>query len=254
MMGTNGKALAGRCALITGGASGLGLAMARAFRAAGATVAILDVDPAAEDRAAELGEAIAMCGSVGRRADVVAAFDATVAHFGRVDIAVANAGVSQNRPTLEVAEEEWDRVIDINLTGAFLTMQEAGRRMVPQGSGSIMVTSSLYGVVAAPERVGYCVSKAGVAMMAKVLAIEWAKYGVRVNAIAPGYVHTPLVEDLATRGRLDVSALERRTPIGRLVKPEEVAQVATFLASDAASAITGQVVTADGGWTAYGYI
>lgn len=253
-MSTNGKSLASRCALVTGGASGLGLAMARAFRAAGATVAILDVDPAAKERAAELGEAIAVCGSVCQRADIVAAFDAAVARFGRVDIAVANAGVSQNRPTLEVADEEWDRVIDVNLTGAFLTMQEAGRRMVPQGSGSIMVTSSLYGVVAAPERVGYCVSKAGVAMMAKVLAIEWAKYGVRVNAIAPGYVRTSLVEDLATRGRLDIGALERRTPIGRLVKPEEIAQVATFLASDAASAITGQVVTADGGWTAYGYI
>jgi NAD(P)-dependent dehydrogenase (short-subunit alcohol dehydrogenase family) len=251
---TTGISLEGRCALVTGAASGLGLAMARAFRAAGATVAILDVDPAAKERAAELGDAIAVLGSVTERAEVAAAFDAAVARFGRIDIAVANAGVSQNRPTLDVADEEWDRVININLTGAFLTMQEAGRRMVPQGSGSIMVTSSLYGVVAAPERVGYCVSKAGVAMMAKVLAIEWAKYGVRVNAIAPGYVRTALVEDLAARGRLDVSALERRTPIGRLVEPEEIAQVAAFLASDAASAITGQVVTADGGWTAYGYV
>lgn len=253
-MSATGISLEGRCALVTGGASGLGLAMARAFRAAGATVAILDVDPAAKERAAELGDAIAVRGSVTERAEVAAAFDAAIARFGRIDIAIANAGVSQNRPTLELADEEWDRVIDINLTGAFLTMQEAGRRMVPQGSGSIMVTSSLYGVVAAPERVGYCVSKAGVAMMAKVLAIEWAKYGVRVNAIAPGYVRTALVEELAARGRLDVSALERRTPIGRLVKPEEIAQVATFLASDAASAITGQVVTADGGWTAYGYV
>ncbi len=253
-MSTTGISLEGRCALVTGAASGLGLAMARAFRAAGATVAILDVDPAAKERAAELGDAIAVLGSVTERAEVAAAFDAAVARFGRIDIAVANAGVSQNRPTLDVADEEWDRVININLTGAFLTMQEAGRRMVPQGSGSIMVTSSLYGVVAAPERVGYCVSKAGVAMMAKVLAIEWAKYGVRVNAIAPGYVRTALVEDLAARGRLDVSALERRTPIGRLVEPEEIAQVAAFLASDAASAITGQVVTADGGWTAYGYV
>ncbi len=253
-MSTPNRCLEDRCALVTGAATGLGLAMARAFRAAGASVVILDIDPLAGDRAAELGDAIAVRGSVTNRADVAAAFDAAVARFGRIDIAVANAGVSQNRPSLDVADDEWDRVIDVNLTGPFLTMQEAGRRMVPQGSGSIMVTSSLYGVVAAPERVGYCVSKAGVAMMAKVLAIEWAKYGVRVNAIAPGYVRTALVEDLAARGRLDVGALERRTPIGRLVKPEEIAQVATFLASDAASAITGQVVTADGGWTAYGYV
>jgi NAD(P)-dependent dehydrogenase (short-subunit alcohol dehydrogenase family) len=248
------ETLAGRCALVTGGASGIGLAMARSFREAGATVAILDLDPAAADRAAELGEAIAVTGSVTRREDVVAAFDAAEARFGKVDIAVANAGVSQNRPTLDVADEEWDRVIDVNLTGAFLTMQEAGRRMVKQGGGSILVTASLYGVVAAPERVGYCVSKAGVVMMAKVLAIEWARHGVRVNAIAPGYVRTALVEDLASRGRLDIATLERRTPIGRLIRPEEIARVATFLASDAASAITGQVVTADGGWTAYGYV
>lgn len=253
-MTTTAETLAGRCALVTGGASGIGLAMARSFREAGATVAILDLDPAAADRAAELGEAIAVTGSVTRREDVVAAFDAAEARFGKVDIAVANAGVSQNQPTLDVADEEWDRVIAVNLTGAFLTMQEAGRRMVKRGSGSILVTASLYGVVAAPERVGYCVSKAGVVMMAKVLAIEWAKHGVRVNAIAPGYVRTALVEDLASRGRLDIGALERRTPIGRLIRPDEIARVAIFLASDAASAITGQVVTADGGWTAYGYV
>ena len=248
------KVLAGRCAFVTGGASGLGLAMARAFRDAGATVVILDLDPAVADRVAELGEAIAFRGSVTRREDVVAAFDMAEARFGKVDIAVANAGVSQNRPTLDVGDEEWERVIGVNLTGAFLTMQEAGRRMVKQGGGSILVMASLYGVVAAPERVGYCVSKAGTVMMAKVLAIEWARHGVRVNAIAPGYVRTALVEDLASRGRLDLGALERRTPIGRLIRPEEIARVAIFLASDAASAITGQVVTADGGWTAYGYV
>ena len=114
--------------------------------------------------------------------------------------------------------------------------------------------ASMYGVVAAPERLGYCVSKSGTVMMTKALAIEWAQLGIRVNAIAPGYVRTPFVEELVEQGRLDLAKLEKRTPMGRLITPEEVADAACFLISDSARAITGQIIGIDGGWTAYGYL
>lgn len=246
--------LAGRCALVTGGASGIGLAVCRALRAEGAALVLLDPDPKAQDVAAALGETVVVQGSVAVRADVAAACDSALSRFGRLDIALANAGVSQNQPTLDVTDADWQRVMDVNVTGVFLTAQEAARRMLPQGRGVILLMASMYGVVAAPERVGYCVSKAGVAMMAKTLAVEWAAQGVRVNAIAPGYVRTPFLEDLAARGRVDLERLRQRTPMGRLVTVEEVADAAVFLASDQASAITGHVLGVDGGWAAYGYL
>lgn len=246
--------LEGRCALVTGGASGIGLAMIRTFAARGAHIVVLDRDPVAEDAVRDIGDVVVSPGSVTEPADVAAAFDAAEKHFGAVDIVVANAGISQNCPTLDLDFEGWRRVMSVNLDGVFLTAQEAGRRMVPRGKGVIILTSSIYGVVAAPERLGYVVSKSGVSAMAKALAVEWARHGIRVNAIAPGYVRTRFVEDLQARGRLDVSALEKRTPIGRLIEPQEVAEVAAFLASDASGPMTGQIVGVDGGWTAYGYI
>jgi NAD(P)-dependent dehydrogenase (short-subunit alcohol dehydrogenase family) len=193
-------------------------------------------------------------GNVTEPSDVKKAFDVAEETFGPVDVVFANAGVSQNCPTLDLDFEGWRRVMGVNLDGVFLTAQEAGRRMIPRGQGHIILTSSIYGVVAAPERLGYVVSKSGVSAMTKALAVEWAQYGIRVNAIAPGYVRTPFVEDLQARGRLDIAALEKRTPIGRLIETREVAEVAAFLASDASGPITGQIIGVDGGWTAYGYV
>lgn len=247
--------LSGKGALITGGASGIGLSIAQAFADEGARVFLFDRDlAAAEAAAARLPNAIALEGDVTSRGDLARAYDGVIAAHGALDIVLVNAGVSQNQPTLEMSDADWQRVMDINCTGAFLTAQEAGRRMVAQGRGVILMMASLYGVLAAPERLGYCVSKAGVVMMAKALAVEWAAHGVRVNALAPGYVETPFLSDLIARGRLDPARLKARTPIGRLITPQEVARGAVFLAEDASDAITGHVLGIDGGWSAYGYI
>jgi NAD(P)-dependent dehydrogenase (short-subunit alcohol dehydrogenase family) len=228
--------------------------MTRTFASRGASVLVFDLDPKANEAIHRLEQCAVVTGSVTQPADVNAAFDAAEKYFGPVDIVVANAGISQNCPTLDLDLEGWRRVMSVNLDGVFLTAQEAGRRMIPRKQGRIILTSSIYGVVAAPERLGYVVSKSGVSAMAKALAVEWAHHGIRVNAIAPGYVRTPFVEDLQARGRLDIGALEKRTPIGRLIETSEVAEVAAFLASNASGPMTGQIVGVDGGWTAYGYV
>ena len=245
--------LDGQNVLVTGGCSGLGLAMALTFQRAGARVAVFDrTIPTGFDKAHP--DLVLIAGDVSDPASVKEGFGAAQSILGRLDAVIANAGISQNKPTLDLDFAEWRRVMSINLDGAFLTCYEAGRLMSASGGGSIILTASMYGVVAAPERLGYCVSKSGTVMMTKALAIEWAQLGIRVNAIAPGYVRTPFVEELVALGRLDLEKLEQRTPMGRLITPEEVADAACFLISDAARAITGQIIGIDGGWTAYGYL
>lgn len=246
-------------AFITGAADGLGLAMAKAFAADGARLFLFDVNGRQLDVTVqtlqEQGATVSSCvGSVASEQDVAAAFARMDDVYGGVDALVNNAGVSSNIATLTLSDNEWDRAMAINLRGAFLCARAAGDRMVKQQSGSIVAISSIYGVVAAPERLAYCVSKAGVAMMAKALAIEWGTHGVRSNAIAPGYVYTKLIEDLVARGRIDVPKLERRTPLGKFARPEDIAEMAVYLCSSAASQVTGQVIAVDGGWTAYGYL
>ncbi len=253
------ESLDGHRALVTGGGAGIGRRNALAAAPAAPRLAVHDIDA---DRAAEVAgeaaasgaEAIALAGSVADAADVERAFEAMDRAFGGIDLLVNKAGIAGNRPALQLTEAEWDRALAVNLTGVFLCARAAGRRMCAQGSGVIVNMSSIYGVVAAPDRLAYCVTKGAVAMMTKVLAIEWARHGVRVNAIAPGYVETDLVRGLAAEGRIDLARLAARTPRGRLTAPEEVADLALFLASPRAAAITGQVVGIDGGWTAYGYV
>jgi len=241
--------------LITGGAAGIGYAIAEAFAKQGCRIALFDVDEAGLERALNsLPGAVGKHGSVTDSDAVNAAFTLTDEAFGGVDIVVNNAGISMNKPTLELSLQEWQKALDINLTGVFLCCQAAARRMVPQRSGVILNISSIYGVVAAPNRLAYCATKSAVAMMAKELAIEWAEHGIRVNALAPGYARTALVEQLVEAQRIDDRALAKRTPLGRLATAGEIADLAVFLASDKARYITGQVVGIDGGWTAYGYI
>lgn len=253
--------IAGKVVFITGGTSGIGLAMAHAFAAADARIALigrttarLDATRAALQAAYPEVQVLCCAGAVEDEAAVERAITQTHERWGRLDVLLNNAGISMNCPTLELSGDDWRRAIDIDLNGAFYCARAAGRLMVAQGSGVIVNTTSMYGEVAAPNRAAYCASKAAVAMLTKSLAVEWGAKGVRVNAIAPGYVRTALVEELVASGRLDIEALQRRTPSGRLGAPEEIAAVVLFLASDHAAFINGHVLVADGGWSAYGYI
>jgi NAD(P)-dependent dehydrogenase (short-subunit alcohol dehydrogenase family) len=252
--------LQGKTAIVTGSTKGIGLGIARAFAREGAAVVVNA--RSGEDCQAVAGE----IGKEGRRAIAIPADlcrsdevrrlarEAEAALGGHVDILVNNAGQPRVAASAELPEADYRYTLDLNLNAYFLLSQEVGRAMLRRRSGAIVNISSINGTIAFPQRLAYCVSKAGVNMLTKVLAIEWAGQGVRVNAIAPGYVETEMVKGLAAKGMLDRERLSRRTPMGRLGLPEEVAEAAVFLASDAATFITGSVLTVDGGWMAYGYI
>lgn len=251
---------AGQTVLVTGAASGLGLSMATAFVSANATVVLFDLDAEGLNTATNAlnniraDSAIPICGWTTDGIAVEAAIACAIEKTGRLDVVMNNAGISGNSPSLDLSEEDWRRAIDINLTGVFLVAQAAGRIMAEKGGGNIVNTASMYGVVAAPERVAYCASKAGVVALTKVLAIEWAHLNIRVNAIGPGYVRTALTERLVQQGRLDLDKLQSRVPAGRLGTPEEITQAALFLASNTSSYVTGQTLIADGGWSSYSYL
>lgn len=251
--------LRGQTVVITGGARGIGLACAQAFAREGARLALLDIDLDALDAACDTVRALgATClpvqASVTDATAVADAFSAIDAAYGRVDVLINNAGVSANKPTLDVTPDEWRRAVDINLNGVFYCAQAAGRRMVAAGAGSIVNLSSMYGVVAAPDRAAYCATKGGVVMLTESLAVEWGPHNVRVNALAPGYIDTDLLRDLQARGRLSIDRLVARTPLRRLGTADEVAAMAVFLAGAQSAFMTGHTLVADGGWSRYAYL
>jgi NAD(P)-dependent dehydrogenase (short-subunit alcohol dehydrogenase family) len=253
--------LHGKVVVCTGAAKGIGRAMLDAFARHGCRLVLLDMDAAGMEVAqSQLRarypalETVCLTASVRDDEAVERAFMAADARFGRVDILLNNAGISMNKPTLELTGEEWRRAIDIDLSGVFYCCQSGGRVMSRTGGGAIVNTASMYGVVAAPERAAYCAAKAGVVALTKSLAVEWAHYGIRVNALCPGYIRTALVDDLIARGALDAARIGARAPMGRLGSPEEMAEVALFLASDASRYTTGHALLSDGGWTANGYL
>ena len=239
-----------REALVTGGADGIGLAIAQALAAQGCRVTIADLDgDKAQARAAEFGE-----GHRGVACDVRSEEDAArIAALAPFDVLVNNAGVGDSHlPTLEQSLDNFHRILDVHLAGCFLMTREIARGMVERRRGAIVNLSSIAGLTGLPKRNAYGAAKAGIAAMTRAMACEWAGNGVRVNAVAPAFVETALVKKLAEAGRVDLPTIRRRTPIGRLIAAQEVAAAVAFLASDAASGITGVVLPVDGGWTAFG--
>ncbi|TMD05492.1 MAG: 3-oxoacyl-ACP reductase FabG [Chloroflexi bacterium] len=246
--------LKGQVAIVTGSSRGIGRAVAEAFAREGARVVINSRDQKTAALAAtELGEeAVGIGADLATEAGAEALIGETIRRCGRVDILVNNAGMPMVRPTLELTLEEWQRVLDLNLTGPFLCAQKAAASMLGGEGGVILNMASLTAFAPFPRRLAYAASKAALVMMTRIMAVEWAPK-VRVNAIAPGFIFTDFTKELVAEGRLDVEALKRRTPQGRLGSPDEVARAAVFLASDDAGFITGETLVIDGGWLAYGF-
>lgn len=238
------RLLDGKVAVVTGGANGLGKAAAEMLSAAGAKVAILDKS------ACEVGD-LALIADVTDEASLETAFAAVVERFGRIDILINNAGMVSRGPAVEVKLEDWDRVVRVNLTGMFICARIAARHMIVSGAGgSIVNTASVMGLSGGlTPNIAYQTTKGGVVNMTRALALEWVDHNIRVNAVAPAYVRTALTASFLERPEI-MALIEAATPMKRLVEPGEVAAAILFLASPAASAITGTILPVDGGYLA----
>lgn len=247
--------LDGQVALVTGAARGLGRAIALALAEAGASVAL-----GLRDRAADSGvgaeieargqQVLRLQMDMSDLRQVRRAVEEAADHFGRLDILVNNTGIAPVNLAIDVREEDFDRTLAINLKGTFFACQAAARLMMQQKSGRIINMSSQAGFVALPTESVYCMTKAGIAHLTKCLAVEWGKYNINVNAIAPTFIHTPGTEPALSSPEFRAETIDKIAALHRIGEPSEVTGAVIFLASPAASLITGHTIIIDGGWTA----
>lgn len=247
-----------KVSVVTGASRGIGKCIALELAKAGSHVAcaatlIENVLGTVEEITNHGGKASAYGCRVEVATEVTDMFSKIEAEVGSVDVLVNNAGISQPQITLDMTEENWDLHMDVNCKSVFLCSQAAARQMKSQRGGSIVNIGSILGRNAFPATLGYCTTKAAVDHMTRVMAIEWARYEIRVNCVVPGYVRTDLIDTLEEEGKLKVRDLESRTPMRRLGTGEEIAKAVRFVASDDARFMTGETLVIDGGWSAFGY-
>ncbi len=244
--------LTNKIAIVTGASRGLGKAMAIGLAEAGANVVVTDILDTSEtvNEIKKLGrETMGIKVDVSKKSDVEAMVRQSVKKFGRIDILVNNAGIFRMASAETMKEEDWDKVIAVNLKGQFLCAQEVGKQMIKQKSGKIINIASVAGKFAYAQAAAYNASKAGVILMTKTSAVEWGKYNIQVNAICPGVFATAMTKDfLGDKNFLQM--IKTRVPLGRYGKPEELVGVVVYLASKASDYMTGHALVIDGGWTA----
>ena len=249
---------AGKVALVTGGGSGIGRASSLTYAIRGAKVVVVDVDVEGGEETVQMikeagGEAALVPADVSSGAETQRMVDQAVDVYGRLDCAFNNAGVGGGRGrslTADYSEEDWDRVIGINLKGVWLCMKAEIPQMLKQGGGAIVNTASIAGLVGLRGTCAYVAAKHGVTGLTKAAALEYAGMGIRVNAVCPGYIHTPLTQPLFDRNEGMEDQVISRHPLGRLGEPQEIAEAVMWLSSDAASFVTGHNLTVDGGYVA----
>ncbi len=245
--------LSGKVALVTGGSKGLGRAMAIGLGQVGARIAVASrttslIEETANKIIKKGGEAIAITTDIRNREEIEMMVKSVIHKFGRVDILINNAGIGPMKKAIDISVDEWDDVIDTNLRSVFLISKAVGKRMIEQKRGKIINVGSVLGLMAANFASHYCTSKAGIAQLTRALALEWARFNINVNCIAPGFFQTEMTR-LQQEDESHRRFLEFKIPFRRFGKPEEIVGTAIFLASEASDYITGAVIVVDGGYS-----
>jgi len=245
--------LANKVAVVTGAGSGIGLSLSRALVRAGVRVAVVDRDKVAGQKAAEElrgkgASAKAFYADIAKEKEVAQMVTAVEKEMGPIDILINNAGINIRKKAMEYDLSEWERILNINLTGAFITSRAVGKGMIARRSGRIVNISSIASTIGLVDRAPYCASKGGLSQLTKVLAIEWAPYGITVNAIGPGYMNTPLIANLIEQPDFKAQ-VKSQVPLGRIGETEDLHGILLVLCSKAGAYITGQTILIDGGWS-----